>query len=707
MALQVVNSFEEELKRRMQLAKKQGWSSQEIQKSVAIERSINRALSQRTQQVQSIPQPQQNKPSGLKRFLVNAGALVGSAGAGVAGAALAPVTGGASLVGAFGAGAGIEALRRRLLGEKQSIGASALEGGLAILPGAAKGIKAISGARKAAKVAEEVVGAGKVTRGASAEKQALKEALLRGFKTEESGRLTRAGESIRANQRGIRPGEKLINSVKEKPLNAAQSKEINQAINQSNKGLIPRSVRGQLINVQAEKEAAGKALTGAAKASKATITKEAKTIAEDTVSRGRSKILKFDPKNATHTKINNQYAERLSNAKTPEQLLEQRRVFDKTANAKYTNPTVEQSVDKELAAVYREATDKALAKIAPELKPLDKKFSLLSKAEQGMTNRSSKLNPTGFKPAGTSLNGSGVGGVALQATKEGFGKSLQTAGKITSSPVVKAGFRQGIARGLTKPYLEQPIQGQLPTDTNRVFSQPQNLEEDKLNQLISSGVTDPQALFDSLSTPDQDISQAIPTQSSPLGISSAELLQQSYEATLAGDDKRADDLRMLATAVASQEGDGGEGGLNVTKPTSEKYAIADAGMKSLEGLEQLLQSDPSILNKTRTPGRGVNVLGIGSTIRNATGTGEFDSLAFNAVDNFLRIKTGAAAPESEIRRYMNQIIPQGGDNEATVQQKLSALRQMFGSILSLAQQPNSTSFEDISQMFNQQQPQYY
>jgi hypothetical protein len=100
-----------------------------------------------------------------------------------------------------------------------------------------------------------------------------------------------------------------------------------------------------------------------------------------------------------------------------------------------------------------------------------------------------------------------------------------------------------------------------------------------------------------------------------------------------------------------------------------------------------------VLSRTRTPGRGLNILGIGSTIKNATGTGEFDTLGFAAVDNMLRIATGAAAPDTEIRRYMNQYLPAPGDSPETVQTKLNAMRQQFNSILSLAQQGNSSGVD--------------
>lgn len=135
-----------------------------------------------------------------------------------------------------------------------------------------------------------------------------------------------------------------------------------------------------------------------------------------------------------------------------------------------------------------------------------------------------------------------------------------------------------------------------------------------------------------------------------------------------------------------------QNGLNVTKPTSEKYSQALGGMQALQQLEALIQ-EGGVPKGTRVPGRGIQTLGIGSTIREATGTGQYDTLAFNTVDNLLRILTGAQAPESEIKRYMNQYIPAAGDSQATVQNKLNLMRQQFKSILSLAGQQDYTPTE--------------
>lgn len=152
--LSVLDAQERETQRRIAAARAAGWDEQTIQRNAMIDRALRSQQQQATAQ-QTIQQ--KPKASGLKRTLVNLGAFGANIGAGVLGAAFAVPTFGTSVAGAFGAGAGIEALRRKMLGEDQSLGASVLEGGLAALPGVGKGIglgvKALKGANAARAVA--------------------------------------------------------------------------------------------------------------------------------------------------------------------------------------------------------------------------------------------------------------------------------------------------------------------------------------------------------------------------------------------------------------------------------------------------------------------------------------------------------------------------------------------------------------------------
>ena len=703
MAIIVNNSFDEEQKRRAEAARARGMDEASIQKFQLIDRIKQQQMQPQPQQ--QVTQPEANKPSNLKKFLVNTGAIAGQIGAGIGSAALAPVTGGVSLAGGFAAGAGIEALRRKLLGEKQSIAASALEGGLTILSGVVEGVKALKGA----KVAGELAGAGKAaTAGANIEKQALKDRLLSAFKNPaETGKITEIGSNVRGAQRGIQAGEKVAGGAKGAVYTEKTAAEVNQVVDQANKGIVPKSVRGQIKNVQAEKEAVGQAQQQAAQASKAVVDNETRAVMDSTVEKGRSKILKFDPENTTHTKINNRYAARLDGAKTPEQLLEQRKIFDGTAKATYLNPTTEQTVEKELARVYRDAADKAIAKLAPEVKTLDRQFSLLTKAENTMTAKSSRLNPKGFAPFGTTVNGQGIGGNAVQAVKEGAGKSLQVVGKVAQSPIVKAGLTQGIARSLTKPYLD------MPTDPNIMQTQPDGsfkpangATNDTFNindlsaQFSQAGITDPQQMFDALNAAEQ------PQQTNQNTTSRSEQYMQAADNALqAGDVKSATTFMSFAKTSAdmeaaqlkaSQSATGKNMG-NVGKLSAQSYTLAQQGTDALQKLAQLVQADPGVINRSATPGRGLPV--VGGVVGAVSKTTGFDTLGFKAVSSLLRAQSGAAVPDSEVRSYMRAYLPRAGDSQTEVKRKFEELMQSFQTVLDIGAQPSSGM--DINELFKQ------
>lgn len=159
--IRMYDPFEDELKKRMELARQQGWSEDEINRSVLIERNLNKTRQRQAQAQRQTQQSQQpgsttqraKNVSGLKRFLVNTGALAADTAVGIGSAVFAVPTFGASVAGGVAAGAGIEALRRKALGEEASMGANLLSGGLTVIPGVGKIAKYAKGARAASNVA--------------------------------------------------------------------------------------------------------------------------------------------------------------------------------------------------------------------------------------------------------------------------------------------------------------------------------------------------------------------------------------------------------------------------------------------------------------------------------------------------------------------------------------------------------------------------
>lgn len=136
----------------------------------------------------------------------------------------------------------------------------------------------------------------------------------------------------------------------------------------------------------------------------------------------------------------------------------------------------------------------------------------------------------------------------------------------------------------------------------------------------------------------------------------------------------------------------GAGGMNVTKPTAEKYSNAVSGLASLDAYAKLLDANPNALSiGQRIPGQEGLPFGLSSDIQRMAGTTELNTLGYNMVENILRIRTGAAAPESEVRRYMQALLPQPGDSQIAIKNKLNTIAQTFMSIVNLANQGNTNT----------------
>jgi len=110
------------------------------------------------------------------------------------------------------------------------------------------------------------------------------------------------------------------------------------------------------------------------------------------------------------------------------------------------------------------------------------------------------------------------------------------------------------------------------------------------------------------------------------------------------------------------------------RPSAQQYSLATAGIEGADQLAQMLASDPSVLNKTATPGQDLPI--IGGLINRLTGTGEYQATAQNTLDALARARTGAAMTPSE-EKFYQRLLPRAGDNQTTVQNKLQLLRSSF------------------------------
>jgi hypothetical protein len=94
---------------------------------------------------------------------------------------------------------------------------------------------------------------------------------------------------------------------------------------------------------------------------------------------------------------------------------------------------------------------------------------------------------------------------------------------------------------------------------------------------------------------------------------------------------------------------------------STKIELGKSGLRALDQVEEILKKDPSKALKASIPGQ--------------LGARDYDSAAFRAVEGLLRSRSGAAVPETEVRRYMRANLPRFGDTKGDIQFKLESFRK--------------------------------
>jgi len=128
--------------------------------------------------------------------------------------------------------------------------------------------------------------------------------------------------------------------------------------------------------------------------------------------------------------------------------------------------------------------------------------------------------------------------------------------------------------------------------------------------------------------------------------------------------------------------------------SSQNYANALSGSQSIQALRDKLTQNPSLLTKSAIPGGSLPI--IGGYIKNISGTGELDALAYNIADKYLKLTTGATATDAEIKNTATKLMPRAGDSPDTVKLKLQQLEDYYNTIIGQANgQTNDAGIQDI------------
>jgi hypothetical protein len=149
------------------------------------------------------------------------------------------------------------------------------------------------------------------------------------------------------------------------------------------------------------------------------------------------------------------------------------------------------------------------------------------------------------------------------------------------------------------------------------------------------------------------------------------------------------DVQKLSEMLQPAGGAGGE--LNVSKVTPAQYNMANSGVQSLNEALSLLFDESGGVNQLTIAGQAVPKL-----IRSQKSK-QLKSALFNASEILLRLRSGAAVPESEVKRFVDGLGIMPTDSSETIFKKLQPLMTEYQGLIELAN-PGVTSQTDPYQI---------
>lgn len=323
------------------------------------------------------------------------------------------------------------------------------------------------------------------------------------------------------------------------------------------------------------------------------------------------------------------------------------------------------SINTQIYEAFRQAGKTAIDENMATRSGINKQFANLLGA-------STQIGKTVTRDQGEQASRMGISqalSTVLGPTVDVLGRGAQQAGKVTkyTTPVIRGAVTRGLVNGGSQP--------QDPTQDPSLDPIQQEQDTTLYGANVMQGMGDPM----------QDPTQQMEGQQMPQ--QSAYSLEQAMADLQAHPDAKSrknimDYYKFVQDAEKAQNTASGAGGPNITKVTGQQYVLASRGANAVSELEQLLSSNPSVLNKTATPGR--KLPGVGGFISNMAGTGNFDAIGYNVANALLRLETGAQANPEEIKNLQAQMMPRAGDSQQTVQIKLAQLRQAFSAFLNTA-----------------------
>lgn len=225
-------------------------------------------------------------------------------------------------------------------------------------------------------------------------------------------------------------------------------------------------------------------------------------------------------------------------------------------------------------------------------------------------------------------------------------------------------LRQGATSGAGITATQQPTQQEV--DVNSMVNEPDTMSEQQVDGGLQFGT----------STPEQE-------DTDPFSVNN---IRNSAQQILAQGGDMKDVAEFLNVAKTLQDlSSPAKKELTATQAT--RAAAAQNALNDIPLLKEAIDSG-KLGGAKALPGSGTQIG------RRVLGTENLDAALFNIADNILRARSGAAAPEAEVKRFVETFLPSATDSAKAKKQKLErAVRELQGFV-----DPQAGSADTLEEM---------
>jgi hypothetical protein len=181
----------------------------------------------------------------------------------------------------------------------------------------------------------------------------------------------------------------------------------------------------------------------------------------------------------------------------------------------------------------------------------------------------------------------------------------------------------------------------------------------------------------------QDWVQNTEEQTTGQGIGNDQLSLLLQQALLSGNKKQLDLVKGYIEGQKSLQPEDEKTQKPLSSASQTQLNLAKSGLRALDEVKSILLDksgevkDTSVLTKQLIPGQFFSR--------------KFDSAVTRMVEGLLRARSGAAVPDSEVKRYKEKFGPNFGDDPDTIMFKLAQFEQDYNDVI---EGTKNTSYQD-------------